>query len=52
MINFILDMNCTYSHEVIMPTNYKYYKKTTKRLFSTNGSQMNIKYELNIAYVC
>ena len=31
---------------------YKYYEKSTKKLFSANGTQMKIKYELNNAHVC
>ena len=28
------------------------YEKSTKKLFSFNGTQMKIKYELNNAHVC
>ena len=30
----------------------KYYEKSTEKLFSLNGTQMKIKYELNNAHVC
>ena len=41
-------MNCI--QEGLIPS--KYFKKSTERLVSTNGSQMKIKYELNNAHVC
>ena len=41
-------MNC--SQEGIIPS--KYYEKSTKKLFSVNGAQIKIKYELNNAHVC
>ena len=41
-------MNCI--QEGIIPC--KYYEKSTKKQFSTNGTQMKIKYELNNAHVC
>ena len=42
------DLNCI--QEGLIPT--KYYKKTSERLSSTNGSQMQIKYKLPSAHVC
>ena len=30
----------------------KYYEKSIEKLFSTNDTQMKIKYELNNAHVC
>ena len=41
-------MNCI--QEGIIPC--KYYEKSTEKWFSTNGTQMKIKYELNNAHVC
>ena len=48
MIDSGADMNCI--QEGLIPS--KYFEKSTKRLVSTNGSQMKIKYELNNAHVC
>ena len=48
MIDSGADMNCI--QEGLIPS--KYFKKSTERLVSTNGSQMKIKYELNNAHVC
>ena len=42
------DMN--WIQEGIVPS--KYYEKSTKKLFSANGTQMKIKYEINTAHVC
>jgi hypothetical protein len=42
------DLNCI--QEGLIPT--KYFEKSTERLNSTNGSKMNIKYEINNAHVC
>ena len=36
--------------EGIVPS--KYYEKSTEKLFSANGTQMKIKYEINTAHVC
>ena len=48
MIDFGADMNCI--QEGMIPS--KYYEKSTEKLFSTNGTQMKIKYELNNTHVC
>ena len=48
MIDSSADMNCIL--EGMIPS--KYYEKSTKKLFSTNGTQIKIKYELNNAHVC
>ena len=48
MIDSGVDMNCI--QEGIIPS--KYYEKSIDKLFSTNGTQMKIKYELNNAHVC
>ena len=48
MIDSSANMNCI--EEGLIPS--KYFEKPTKRLVSTNGSQMKIKYELNNAHVC
>ena len=48
MIDSSADMNCI--QEGLIPS--KYFQKSTERLVSANGSQMNIKYELNNAHVC
>ena len=48
MIDSGADMNCI--QEGLIPS--KYFEKSTKRLVSTNNSQMKIKYELNNAHVC
>ena len=42
------NMNCI--QEEIIPS--KYYEKSTEKLFSANGTQMKIKYEINNAHVC
>lgn len=46
--NTCADLNCIL--EGLVPTGY--YAKTTKRLSSTNGGQMNIKYRLPNVRVC
>ena len=43
-----VDLNCI--QEGLIQN--KYYKKTSERLSSTNGSQMQIKYKLPSAHVC
>ena len=48
MIDSGADMNCI--REGLIPS--KYYEKSTEKLFSANGTQMKIKYELNNAHVC
>ena len=48
MIDSGADMNCI--QEGLIPL--KYYEKSTEKLFSANGTQMKIKYELNNAHVC
>ena len=48
MIDFGADMNCI--QEGITPS--KYYEKSIEKLFSANGTQMKIKYELNNTHVC
>ena len=48
MIDSCADMNCI--QEGLIPS--KYFEKSTKRLVSTNDTQMKIKYELNNAHVC
>ena len=48
MIDSGVDMNCI--QEGIIPS--KYYEKSIDNLFSANGTQMKIKYELNNAHVC
>ena len=48
MIDSGANMNCI--QEWIIPS--KYYEKSTEKLFSANGTQMKIKYELNNAHVC
>ena len=48
MIDSGVDMNCI--QEGIIPS--KYYEKSIDKLFSANGTQMKIKYELNNAHVC
>ena len=48
MIDFGADMN--YIQEGLIPS--KYFKKSTERFVSTNGTQMKIKYELNNSHVC
>ena len=47
MIDSSVDINCI--QEGLIPS--KYFQKSTERLVSANGSQMNIKYELNNAHV-
>ena len=47
MIDSSADMNCI--QEGMIPS--KYYEKSTEKLFSTNGTQIKIKYELNNAHV-
>ena len=47
MIDSGADMNCI--QEGIIPS--KYYEKFIEKLFSVNGTQMKIKYELNNAHV-
>ena len=42
------DLNCI--QEGLIPTTY--YEKTSERLSSTNGSQMNIKYKLPKVHIC
>ena len=48
MIDSGANMNCI--QEWIIPS--KYYEKSTEKLFSANGTQMKIKYELNNFHVC
>ena len=48
MIDSEVDMNCI--QEGIIPS--KYYEKSIEKLFSANGTEMKIKYELNNAHVC
>ena len=48
MIDSGVDMNCI--QEGLIPL--KYYEKSTEKLFSANGTQMKIKYELNNTHVC
>ena len=48
MIDFGADMNCI--QEGLIRS--KYFEKSIKRLVSTNGSQVKIKYELNNTHVC
>ena len=48
MIDSGVDMNCI--QEGIIPS--KYYEKSIDKLFSANGTQMKINYELNNAHVC
>ena len=48
MIDSGADMNCI--QEGLIPS--KYFEKSTERLVFANGTQMKIKYELNIAHVC
>jgi len=48
MIDSSAGMNCI--QEGMIPS--KYYEKSTEKLFSANGTQMKIKYELNNAHVC
>ena len=48
MIDSGVDMNCI--QEGIIPS--KYYEESIEKLFSANGTQMKIKYELNNAHVC
>ena len=48
MIDSGADINCI--QEGMIPS--KYYEKSTKKLFSADGTQMKIKYELNNAHVC
>ena len=48
MIDSGADMNCI--REGLIPL--KYYEKSTEKLFSANGTQMKIKYELNNTHVC
>ena len=48
MIDSGADMNCI--QEGLIPL--KYYEKSTEKLFSANGTQMKIKYELNNTHVC
>ena len=48
MIDSGVDMNCI--QEGMIPS--KYYEKSTEKLFSANGTQMKIKFELNNAHVC
>ena len=48
MIDFVANMNCI--QEGIIPS--KYYENSMKKLLSANGTQMEIKYELNNAHVC
>ena len=47
MIDSNADMNCI--QEGMIPS--KYYEKSTENSFSTNGTQIKIKYELNNAHV-
>ena len=47
MIDSNADMNCI--QEGMIPS--KYYEKSTEKLFSTTGTQIKIKYELNNAHV-
>ena len=42
--------NMNWIQEGIVPS--KYYEKSTEKLFSANGTQMKIKYEINTAHVC
>ena len=48
MIDSSADMNCI--QKEIVPS--KYYEKSIEKLFSANGMQMKIKYEINTAHVC
>ena len=48
MIDFGADVSCI--QEGMIPS--KYYEKSTEKLFLANGTEMKIRYELNIAYVC
>ena len=48
MIDSSVDMNCI--QKGIVPS--KYYEKSIEKLFSANGTQMKIKYEINTAHVC
>ena len=48
LINSSADMN--WIQEGIVPS--KYYEKSTEKLFSANGTQMKIKYEIKTAHVC
>ena len=48
MIDSSVDMN--YIQEGLIPS--KYFKKSTERLVSANGTQMKIKFELNNTHVC
>ena len=48
MIDSGVDMNCI--QEGIIHS--KHYQKSTEKLFSANGTQMTIKYELKNAHVC
>ena len=48
MIDSGSDLNCI--QEGLIPS--KYFEKSSERLFSANGSQMKITYELNNAHVC
>ena len=48
MIDSSADMNCI--QKGIVPS--KYYEKSIEKLFSANGTQMKIKYEINTAHVC
>ena len=45
-----LGTNVSCNQKGMIPS--KYYEKSTKNLFSTNGTQMKIRYELNNAHVC
>ena len=47
MIDSSADINCI--QEGLIPS--KYFEKSTERLVSGNGSQMEIKYELNNTHV-
>lgn len=48
MIDSGSDMNCI--QEGLIPS--KYFEKSTESLTATNGSHMQINYELNTAHVC
>ena len=48
MIDSGVDMNCIQKGII----HSKHYKKSTEKLFSANGTQMTIKYELRNAHVC
>ena len=48
MIDFGSDLNCI--QEGLIPS--KYFEKSTKRLNSTSGNRLHIKYELNNFHIC